>query len=212
MTKAFNIPKHLIIQAYKLVKSNAGGSGVDGFAHCKTEQEVRVLLGLLKEHFAQCGLEFHPEKTQIVYCKDRKRKSNYPTTRLNFLGYTFRRRTCRSKAGQLFVGFTPAVSNEAKKTMRMATKQRNWRNRTELSLNEIARLCDPVLKGWLNYYGRYCCSELNYVWRHFNQTLVSWTMSKYKSLKGRKRKAVRFLEEIIKREPKLFAHWEKGIF
>jgi hypothetical protein len=184
----------------------------DGLAHCKTEQEARVLLGLLKERFAQCGLELHPEKTQIVYCKDGKRKNNYPITSFNFLGYTFRRRTCKSRAGQLFVGFTPAVSDEAKKAMRTATRQRNWRNRTELSLNEIARLFNPVLQGWLNYYGRYCCSGLNTVWRHFNQTLVSWIMSKYKSLKGHKRKAARFLGEIMKREPKLFAHWQKGIF
>jgi RNA-directed DNA polymerase len=110
------------------------------------------------------------------------------------------------------VGFTPAVSDEAKKAMRTATRQRNWRNRTELSLNEIARLFNPVLQGWLNYYGRYCCSGLNTVWRHFNQTLVSWIMSKYKSLKGHKRKAARFLGEIMKRDPKLFAHWQKGIF
>jgi len=183
----------------------------DGLVHCKTKQQAHLLLSELKTRFAECELELHPKKTQIVYCKDGKRKRNYSRTSFDFLGYTFRRRTCKSKQGKLFVGFIPAVSASSKKAMRTETRRRNWRNRTELSLNEIAKRCNPVLRGWQNYYGHYCRSELNAVWRHFNKTLVSWLMSKYKSLKGHKRRAVRFLEKIVEREPNLFVHWKMGM-
>ena len=184
----------------------------DGLVHCKTLKQAEELLEELKERFAACGLELHPRKTKIVYCKDDKRQGNYPETKFDFLGYTFRSRHVRNQqTDKLFVGFTPAVSETSKKSMRKKTRKLNWRNRTDLSLEEIAQRYNPVLRGWLNYYGRYNRSAMYPVWRHFNKTLVAWAMAKYKSLKGRKIKTSLLLEEIARTSPGLFAHWKSGM-
>ena len=93
----------------------------------------------------------------------------------------------------------------------MKTKRLNWRNRSELSLEEIAEKYNPVLQGWLNYYGAYYRSAIYPVWNHFNMTLVAWAMKKYKKLRGRKMKAIKFILNIERQEPRLFVHWRQGV-
>jgi RNA-directed DNA polymerase len=183
----------------------------DGLAHCKTEQQAQQLLAELRQRFEECGLELHPGKTKIVYCKDDSRKRNYPNTELEFLGYGFRRRAVKnSNSNKLFLGFTPAVSKASGKSMRAKIRNHRFYRRTDLSLKEIAHRFNPVLRGWIEYYGRYNRSALYPVFRHFNKTLVAWLMRKYKNLKG-KMHAVFTLETIAKREPHLFAHWKIGM-
>ena len=149
----------------------------DGLVHCRTEQEAQVVMAKLNARLAECGLQMHPEKTQIVYCKDGSRKGRYPNTKFDFLGYTFRPRVVKNrKRNSLFVSFTPAVSAKALKTMRETTRRLNYRNRTDLSLRDISRLHNPVLRGWVAYYGRFYPSALYPVFRHFNKTLVAWAM------------------------------------
>lgn len=184
----------------------------DGLVHCKTEKETQMILKELKARFEECGLELHPTKTRIVYCKDGSRKRKYPITSFDFLGYTFRPRVVKNrKRNSLFISFTPAVSKAALKSMRATTRKFNWRNRTDLSLEDIARKYNPVLNGWLQYYGKYCRSALYPVWRHFNNALVAWAMKKYKHYKGHKIRASKFLEGIAKKNPHLFAHWRNGM-
>lgn len=183
----------------------------DGLAHCKSENQAQKLLSELTERFKQCGLELHPEKTKIVYCKDGNRRGIYSRTSFDFLGYTFRGRVCRSKQNNLFVGFTPAISKAAQKSMRAKTRRYNMRNRTDLSLKDIAKWYNPVLQGWLNYYGKYSRSALYSVWNHFNRTIIAWAMKKYRHLRERKTEAVKFLERICKRDPGLFVHWRQGL-
>jgi len=184
----------------------------DGLVHCKTEQEAHALKAALAARLTECGLELHPDKTQIVYCKDGSRKGTYPNTQFDFLGYTFRPRVVKNrKRNSVFVNFTPAVSSTALKAMRQTTRRRNFRNRSDLSLADIARYHNPVLRGWLEYYGRYYPSAMYPVLRHFNQTLVAWAMRKYRRLKGHKVRAARFMEGIAKRQPQLFVHWQRGM-
>jgi RNA-directed DNA polymerase len=184
----------------------------DGLVHCQTEQQAQNLLKALKERFEQCGLELHPKKTKIVYCKDGSRKGAYSEMEFTFLGYTFRRRLVKSsKLNRRFVGFTPAVSGCAQKAMRAKTRQAGFRNRTELELDDIARMYNPVLRGWIEYYGHYQRSAMYPVLRHFNKTLVAWAMRKYKKLKGHKTRAAIFLQDIARRQPGLFVHWKKGM-
>jgi RNA-directed DNA polymerase len=184
----------------------------DGLAHCKTEREAQQLLAALQKRFNECGLELHPDKTKIVYCKDGSRKGKYPKTEFDFLGYTFRRRLVNnSKRNSMFVSFTPAVSKSALKSMRAKTRKWNIRNSSDLNLEDIANMYNPILRGWIQYYGRYCRSGLYPVFRHFNMTLVSWAMHKYKRFKDRKTWAAIFLEKISEKEPDLFAHWKIGM-
>jgi RNA-directed DNA polymerase len=184
----------------------------DGLVHCRTEQEAQAVKAALAARFAECKLEMHPTKTKIVYCKDGSRKGKYPSTEFDFLGYTFRPRTVKNrKRNSMFVSFTPAVSKTAQKAMRQTTRKLNYRNRTELSLADIARLHNPILRGWLEYYGKFAPSGMYPVLRHFNQSLVAWAMRKYRRLKGHKTRAIRFLEGILERQPNLFVHWRRGM-
>lgn len=145
--------------------------------HCRTEEDAHAIKVALGERFKECGLELHPEKTKIVYCRDERCKGRYSNTSFDFLGYSFRPRSVKNRTrGVLFVGFTPAVSNSALKTMR--AEIRGFRRRTDLDLSDIARLFNPKLRGWMAYYGRYCPSAMATIWRHFNTTLVAWATSR----------------------------------
>ena len=185
----------------------------DGLLHCKTLQQAEVLLEKRRQRFNECGLELHPDKTKIVYCKDGKRRGKYANKGFDFLGYTYRSRKCKnSKTKELFESFTPGVSNTALKSMRAMTKRLGIRNRTELELEEIAEWFNPILRGWLNYYGRYGRSAMYPMARHFNLTLVAWAMKKYRRLHNRKTKAGIFVERTARKQPELFAHWQLGMF
>jgi len=184
----------------------------DGLVHCVSESEAEALKAELQCRLAECGLEMHPDKTQIVYCKDDRRKGEYPRIQFDFLGYTFRPRVVHlSQPTRFFVSFNPAVSKVASKSMRAYVRRSRIRNWTTLKLEDIARGFNPVLRGWLQYYGRYRPSELYPVLRHFNLTLVAWAMAKYKRFRRRKTQASRWLTEISKRDPGLFAHWRAGM-
>jgi RNA-directed DNA polymerase len=183
----------------------------DGLVHCKTELQTQQLLAELKVRFEECGLELHPDKTKIVYCKDGNRNREYPNIAFDFLGYSFRRRTVKNnKNNTLFLSFTAAVSKASVKSMREKTRNHEFYRRTDLSLNDIAKKFNPVLRGWIEYYGRYNRSALYPVLRHFNKTLVTWARRKYKKLKGKTRASI-LLGNIAKREPHLFVHWKIGM-
>lgn len=184
----------------------------DGLVHLKTEQEALNLLAALKDRFERCGLQLHSEKTRIVYCSDANRKKRYPNKSFDFLGYTFRPRESRNtKKNIVFTSFTPAVSKRSLNAMRAKVRKMNVRNRTDLSLEEIAKWFNPILWGWLNYYGQFCRSGLDPLWRHFNKTLVAWIMRKYKRLQRYRRRTVSLLEKILESNPVLFVHWQIGI-
>jgi RNA-directed DNA polymerase len=184
----------------------------DGLVHGKSEKQIKELLTTLTQRFKQCGLELHPEKTKIVYCKDDNRKGKYPNKEFTFLGYTFRTRSVKnSKTNKTFASFAPAASEQAMKSMRARIRGEGVRNRTDLELKDIAEKYNPVIRGWIEYYGCYNRSSLYVVCRHFNKTLVSWIMRKYKKFRGHKTQATQLLDRIFKAEPGLFAHWKIGM-
>ncbi len=183
----------------------------DGVTHCRTEAEVQALLVELKQRFAECGLEMHPEKTKIVYCKDSKRKGDYPNTKLKFLGYEFRRRTVRCLKNKLTSSFNPAICKEAKKDICRTIRETGVRNRSDLSLEQVAKWLNPMLNGWINYYGRFNKSALKPVMRQVNFTLIKWCTNKYKTFRYSKAKACQFMVHMFETKPWLFAHWKHGV-
>ena len=184
----------------------------DGLVHCRSEQEAEALKARLQARLAACGLELHPIKTKIVYCKDGKRTGTYPNIEFDFLGYCFRPRLVRRfRDNALFCGFNPAVSASAVTAMRSAIRDLNLRRQTQLSLQDIARQLNPLLRGWLQYYGRYAPSALAPLLRYVNQTLLAWALRKFKRFKAHKIRAGQFLERLAATRPDLFAHWQLGM-
>jgi len=183
----------------------------DGITHCKTKKEAESLLERLKTRFEECKLQLHPEKTKIIYCKDDDRRETHEEIKFDFLGYTFRPRRSKNKFGKYFVNFTPAVSNSAMKAMRKEIH--NWRMhlKPDKELIDLSNMFNPIVRGWINYYGRFYKSGLYSVMRHMNNALIHWARRKYKKLEKHRTKAENWLGRIAKREPKLFKHWEMGI-
>ena len=184
----------------------------DGLVHCRTEQEAEALKAELRARLAECHLELHPTKTKIVYCRDGKRKGTYPNVKFDFLGYCFRPRWIKkSRDNSMFCGFNPAVSPSALKTMRSTIRDLNIRRQTQLSLADIARTLNPLVRGWIEYYGRYAPSALSPMLRYVNQTLVRWAMRKFKRFRAHKIRASGFLQKLVREKMSLFVHWRIGM-
>src|SRR5271157_5003087 len=183
----------------------------DGLVHCRSEQEALAVKSALQARLAECHLELHPTKTKVVYCRDGKRKRKYPNVKFDFLGYCFRPRLVRRlRDNTLFCGFNPAVSASAMKAMRETIRQLTIRHQTQRSLNDIAQLLNPLIRGWIAYYGRFAPSALYPVLRYVNHTLVAWAMRKFKRFRDHKTRAGRFFERLSKERADLFAHWKLG--
>src|SRR5450432_1253941 len=87
----------------------------DAIVHGRTEAEAQGILAAIAARLNECGLELHPEKTKVVYCKDDDRRRAYPNEKFDFLGYTFRPRRSKNRKGKFFINFSPAVSDKAVK-------------------------------------------------------------------------------------------------
>ena len=182
----------------------------DGLVHCRTEAEAVAMKTALATRLAECQLEMHPEKTKIVYCKDGKRRGKYPNTKFDFLGYCFRTRGAINRKRQMFTGFGPQVSASSLKAMRQEIRELHLRRRTHVRLADIAREINPILQGWLNYYGRYSPAAMHLVWKYVNATLIAWAMRKYKRYAGRKIAAGRMIGSIANKRRRLFVHWHQS--
>ena len=181
----------------------------DIIVHCKSERQGKWIKEVIEKRLSECKLELNPNKTKIVYCKDKKRSGNYANEKFDFLGYTFRPRIVKARsANRFFVGFNPAVSEEAAKSVRDTI--RGWRIHlmSDKSIDDISRIINPVVRGWLNYYGSYFRSALYPILNQLNNALRKWAMRKYKRLRGRRRKTTRWLRRMARRDPGLFAHWQ----
>lgn len=179
----------------------------DAVVHCATERQAREVLAALEVRMEQVGLRLHPTKTKIVYCKDRNRRLDHEETSFTFLGYTFRARKAPTRDGaSMFAAFLPAVSTDARK--KMGGTIRAWRIhlRTTDDLAELAKRINPVVRGWMNYYGRFYRTELDALLRRINTYLVRWARRKFKRLRSFK-KAKRWWTGVLQRQPTLFAHW-----
>jgi RNA-directed DNA polymerase len=182
----------------------------DVIVHARSEQQARDLRDAIASRLAACGLELNERKTRIVYCKDSTRRGSYEHESFDFLGYTFRPRLSKSKSGGEFVNFLPAVSNDARK--RLGREIRHWalHRWSGKTLTNLARSINVIVRGWINYYGRFYRSELVRLLRRINEYLTRWAQWKYKRLRRHPAKARSLIAEIYRREPGLFAHWQFG--
>jgi RNA-directed DNA polymerase len=181
----------------------------DLVVHCKSERQARLVLHRIRPRMADCHLECSDHETPIVYCKDSNRKGSHERERFEFLGYAFRPRRARNRWGELFTSFLPAIGDGAARTIRRTI--RRWRLHlwSGASLAGIARRINRIVRGWIDYYGRFYPAELaRKALRAIDVYLVRWAMRKYKRLSGHRKRAWKFLEGVFAREPELFAHWK----
>ena len=179
----------------------------DAVVHCVTERQARQVLAALGNRMEEVGLRLHPGKTRIVYCQDKWRRGSYEHTSFTFLGFAFRQRGAKDRNGSTFMRFLPAISKDALK--KISQEVRSWRVHRQVGLTfaEIARRINPVIRGWMQYYGRFYRSALYPLLARINAYLVQWIRKKYKRLAGLK-KALRSLAGAAARYPRLFAHWQ----
>ena len=184
----------------------------DVIIHAKSQAQAEQVLEAVRQRLKECRLELHPEKTKIVYCKDDDRRGQHEHIKFDFLGYTFRPRRAKNRWGKFFVSFIPAISDKAAKAIRETI--RDWRlaaTRNNQSLEEIAGLVNPPVRGWANYYGRFYRSALTPVLRHLERALVKWAQRKYKRLRHHSSNAVHWLGQLARRDPNLLVLWQIGI-
>jgi RNA-directed DNA polymerase len=182
----------------------------DAVVHCRSESQARQVRDAIAARLAQVGLELHPDKTRIVYCKDADRRDDHEVTSFTFLGYEFRPRLAKSRTGHHFVSFLPAVSTDAMKAMGREIRSWHLARRSDKSLDDLARMFNNIVQGWINYYGRFYKSRLLYFLRRLNRHLARWASRKFKRLRRRERRSMGWLAEIAQRSPRLFAHWRLG--
>ena len=179
----------------------------DVAVHCVSEQQARHVLEAIRGRMGEVGLELHPGKTKVVYCKDEDRTGDFPDVEFTFLGFTFRRRASMRRNGSLFLSFAPAVSKQALK--RMSSQVRSWRlhHRTGHSSEGLARKINPIVRGWMSYYGAFNKWELFPLLKRINSYLMRWMRNKYERLRSAK-KAQRVWDEGVRKQPRYFAQWE----
>jgi len=179
----------------------------DAVIHCKTEAEAQELKMALGKRLEECGLQMHPEKTKIVYCKDELRKGDYPNTKFDFLGYGFQPRSAKNKKGRLFVSFSPAISDKASMSIREKIRGCKTLQVPTSELKDIAKELNPKLSGWLAYYGKFYKSKLDHALETFTCRLAGWARRKYKKLRTSFKASIEWIGEVRKTRPKLFVHW-----
>ena len=178
----------------------------DAVVHCKSRRQAEYVLARIAARMAEVRLRLHPDKTRIVYCKDSNRRGEHEHISFTFLGFAFRPREARRKDGKQFTSFSPAISPEALKAKSIRLRELRIHRHTDLSLDDLARWLNPIIAGWMNYYGRYYRSELEPLLQRVSTYLRRWARKKYKRLRTFRR-FKRWWTELLEREPGLFAHW-----
>ena len=179
----------------------------DAVIHCKSEKQAKEIKESLTLRMKQCKLELHPDKTRIIYCKDKDRTKDYPITQFDFLGYTYRAVYIKCRDGKLRNNFIASASKKACKSLRNKIKDMELHKMTGSNINIIAKIINPIVRGWINYFNKYNPSAIKYTIECIQRRIVRWAMCKYKHLRGRRQRAEKWLLEVKTREPKLFAHW-----
>ena len=182
----------------------------DCVIHCRSRGSAEQLLAKITNRLQDCGLRIHPLKTRIVYCKRSGRKEDWSCISFDFLGYTFKPRRTVSRVGEVFLGFNPGVSQRAIQKMNTQIKSMGKYLGCLRDLKEVAEAINPLVRGWIHYYGRFRRQDLRRLWDQLNNRLLIWLRKKYKRVRRSRRKALVYLQGIYRKEPNLFVYWKYG--
>jgi len=184
----------------------------DAVIHCGNSIKVEKLKIALGKRLKVCGLEMHEDKTKIIQCRDsnRTRKHNKPVM-FDFLGYTFKPRQAQNgERKEDFTNFLPAVSTKAMTAMNTKLNNMPILRIAGIEIEAVAKELNPVLQGWINYYGKFYSTKLRDFMRRINAKIANWAIRKYKGLRTSLHRAMKWVSRLCKRKPNLFAHWIFG--
>ena len=183
----------------------------DAILHCKSKSQADYVMRNLNKRMKQCGLELHPEKTKLVYCRDYRRQGAFENVKFDFLSYSFQPRTARSKkTRELFLGYDCAISTSSKKRIAEKMRELKVETLTHNSIVGVAQFLEPYIRGWVNYYGKFRLWEMNPLFQLLRRRLVMWVRKRYKRYKTSINRAYRWLERVKDQYPTLFYQWRLG--
>jgi RNA-directed DNA polymerase len=182
----------------------------DMIVHCSTEEQAKNLLVKISTRLYQCGLKVHPEKTKIVYCKKDGRHMTGKSVQFDFLGFSFLPIMTKLKRGGSFLQYDCKMSRKSKKRILQDLREMELHRKTRSTIQDLAIMLNPKIRGWINYYGKISRNSLKPVFYYFHHRLIKWILNKYKRFKGSKVLAVKWLRRITKDYPNTFYHWALG--
>jgi len=181
----------------------------DVIVHCTSKAHAEQTLKAIRERMKDVDLELHPKKTKIVYCRDYRRQEAYPEVKFDFLGYSFQPRTTKAKTRRgLFLGFDCAISISSRKRIADKLGELKIERLSFKSIVGIAQYLNPMIRGWINYYGKFRISMLHKVFRLLNKRLVRWARKRYKRYKTSLKRGFQGLKRVQEQYPTLFYHWQ----
>ena len=179
----------------------------DVVIHCISMERAEEILQNIKERLQVVKLSIKESKTKIGYCKDYRRKEVHENVQFDFLGFSFKPTKFKSKFSGYFVGYGAEISQANQKRITGMIREEKAFKNTAIEIKEIAMIINAKLRGWINYYEFRGKSKLRKVIWRVEYRLIIWIKKKYKIFS---RQAIRNLNEIKQKIPKLFYHWEKG--
>jgi len=183
----------------------------DAIVHCTSKKQAELIRKQLEARLKECGLEMHAEKTKIVYCKDSNRGGTYPNVQFDFLGYTFKPRMAQNSIRKVwFTNWLPAVSDKSMRSMREKMKKWEILRTAGCQIEDISKEINPVVRGWINYYGKFYISKLRNFMQAINYRIVKWVRGKYLKVRASELKGLKWLKRISLKHPDLFTHWTIG--
>ena len=175
----------------------------DIVCHCSSMKEAVRLKELVQARFNEVGLEINEAKSNVVYIDTFKRWN--VKTCFTFLGYDFKVRTLKNYKGELYRKCMPGASMKAMKKMTRTIKCWRVHRSTAQSAEVLAKRYNAILRGWIEYYGKFWYHNFSYrLWSVFQSRLLKWMMAKYRISN---KKAARKLANLKQDNPQLFVHW-----
>ncbi len=181
----------------------------DIVCHCNHQMECEQLKAELENRFESCGLQLHPEKTKMVYCKSHCRRGGYPVTNFDFLSYRFQPRLIRNRSGKYVVYFMAGISPSAATNIREKIRRLPWRAWQWCDIENISHQCQAQLRGWISYFKLFGESDIRNVLFYFDKCLRRWAKMKYKAMKT-VRQAANYVNGLRRKASHLFASWQWG--
>ena len=144
----------------------------------------------------------------ICRSESRTRRGDFPNQSFDFLGFTFRARKTVWQGHIHAHGFMPAASPAALKFMSRTIRRWALHHRSDKSLQELAAMYNPCIRGWINYYGNFYRTKLRPTLKRIDLYVIRWARRKFKRLRRKTKGARNWFDRLRRANPTLFAHWQ----